>query len=71
MLPAHIDDLLQRAAEGRWLSRQEGLLLYRAGRECGLAAARETYQRMSERDLHHLIRDVSYMPVKRNTATTS
>jgi cyclic dehypoxanthinyl futalosine synthase len=30
-------------------------------------ASRETYQRMSERDLHHLIRDAGYIPVKRDT----
>lgn len=30
-------------------------------------AAHDTHQRMSERDLHHLIRDAGYVPAKRDT----
>lgn len=66
MLSAHIDDLLQRASEGKRLSPEEGLLLYREAdlNDLGLAASAARQVRVPGKIATYLVdRNINYTNV--------
>lgn len=66
MLSAHIDDLLQRASEGRRLSAEEGLLLYREAdlNDLGIAANAARQVHLPGRIVTYLVdRNINYTNV--------
>lgn len=66
MLAAHIDDLLQRAGEGRRLSPEEGLLLYREAdlNDLGIAANAARQVRVPGNVVTYLVdRNINYTNV--------